>query len=242
MNREYHKWFSPHVAREMELLVFGHAGARTLVFPTRNGRFFDYENWGMVNALRGKINAGFLQLFCVDSVDAEGLYNETRPPQDRAGLHVQYENYLLHEALPFAEWKNPTPFTISHGCSLGAYHAVNIALRHPQRFHKIVALSGRYDLTQPVGSFRGLFDDYYDDTIYYHTPNHFLAQLTDPTLLGLMRRMEITLAVGQEDAFLDNNRQFSDVLRDKEIPHNFYIWDGEAHRPRSWRHMVDLYL
>ena len=242
MNREYHKWFSPHVNREMELLVFGHAGARTLVFPTRNGRFFDYENWGMVGALQAKIRAGHLQLFCVDSVDAEGLYNETRPPEDRTRLHVQYENYILYETLPFAASKNPNSFTISHGCSLGAYHAVNIALRHPHLFHKIVALSGRYDLTQSTGSFRGLFDDYYDDTIYYHTPSHFLAQLTDPALLGLMRRMEITLAIGQEDAFLDNNRRFSDVLRSKEIPHDLFIWDGEAHRPRFWRQMVALYL
>ena len=242
MNREYHKWFSPHLNRDMEMLVFGHAGARTLVFPTRSGRFFDYENWGMVNAARDKIEAGFIQLFCVDSVDADGLYNETSPPHERTHLHTQYEKYILYEALPFTASKNANPFTISHGCSLGAYHAVNIAFRHPHLFHKIVALSGRYDLTQTVGSFRGLFDDYYDDAIYYHTPNHFLAQLTDPYLLGLMRRMEITLAVGQEDAFLDNNRQFSDVLCSKEINHNLYIWDGEAHRPRSWRPMVALYL
>jgi esterase/lipase superfamily enzyme len=35
----------------MELLIFGHAGAKVLVFPTRQGRFFDYENWGLVDAL-----------------------------------------------------------------------------------------------------------------------------------------------------------------------------------------------
>ncbi len=44
MYREYHKWFSPHLQREMELLILGHAGARVLVFPTRCGRFYDYEN------------------------------------------------------------------------------------------------------------------------------------------------------------------------------------------------------
>ena len=65
MNREYHKWFSPHLSREMELLVFGHAGARVLVFPTRTGRFFDYENWGLVESIRHKIENGWLQLFCV---------------------------------------------------------------------------------------------------------------------------------------------------------------------------------
>ncbi len=34
MNREYLRWFSPSLQRDMEMLVFGHAGARVLVFPT----------------------------------------------------------------------------------------------------------------------------------------------------------------------------------------------------------------
>jgi esterase/lipase superfamily enzyme len=34
MNREYYKWYSPCLHRDMELLVFGHAGARALVFST----------------------------------------------------------------------------------------------------------------------------------------------------------------------------------------------------------------
>ncbi len=41
MRRQYHKWFSPSLGREMELLVFGHAGAKVMVFPTREGRFYD---------------------------------------------------------------------------------------------------------------------------------------------------------------------------------------------------------
>ena len=32
MNREYHKWFSPRLQRDMELLVFGHAGRAVLFF------------------------------------------------------------------------------------------------------------------------------------------------------------------------------------------------------------------
>lgn len=242
MNREYHTWHSPRLGRQMELLVFGHTGARMLVFPTRSGRFFDYENWGMVRALSQKIEAGHLQLFCVDSLDAETLYSETRLPWDRIALHNEYEKYIIQEVLPFSEELNPNPFVIVHGCSLGAYHAVNIAFRHPERFHKVVGLSGRYDLTLPIGTFRGLFDNYYDENIYYHTPNHFLSQLTDTVLLEQMRRMKIILAIGQEDAFLNNNYQFSDVLRKKDIPHDLYVWDGEAHRPRYWRKMVDLYL
>jgi esterase/lipase superfamily enzyme len=242
MKREYHKWFSERLGRDMELLVFGHTGARTLVFPTRTGRFYDYENWGLVRALESKIEAGFIQLFCVDSVDAESLYNDWRLPWERIAHHVQYEGYILHEVLPFSQSRNPNPFLISHGCSLGAYHAVNLAFRHPDRVGKVVALSGRYDLTYGVGSFRGLFDGYYDDTIYYHTPSHFLPQLTDPEILDRLRRMEIVLAIGDQDAFYENNRQFSKTLNEKGVCHQLHVWHGEAHRPRYWRQMVALYL
>ena len=51
MNREYHRWHSPALGREMELLVFGQGGARMLAFPTSMGRFYDWEDRGMVGAL-----------------------------------------------------------------------------------------------------------------------------------------------------------------------------------------------
>ncbi|MGA0560217.1 esterase family protein [Larkinella sp. VNQ87] len=242
MHREYHKWFSHHLNRDMELLVFGQTGARVLVFPTRRGRFFDFEGFGLVDAVADKVNSGNLQLFCVDSVDAEGLYSRWIPPQERITRHLQFEQYVLDEVLPFTRLKNPQPFMIALGCSFGAFHAVNIALRHPQWFGKVVALSGRYDLSTPVDCFRGLFDTYYDDTIYYNTPTHFLPNLHDDETLALLRRMHILLAVGQEDPFLDNNRALSYSLTEKHIPHNLYVWEGRAHKADDWQQMVKVYL
>ncbi len=48
MKREYHKWYSHSLKKEMELLVFGYAGAKVLFFPPRMGRFYDYENWKII--------------------------------------------------------------------------------------------------------------------------------------------------------------------------------------------------
>ena len=70
MKREYVKWYSPCLQREMELLVFGDAGSPVLFFPTRMGRFYDYENWGLIKALEEKIVSGKNQLYCLDSIDA----------------------------------------------------------------------------------------------------------------------------------------------------------------------------
>ncbi len=242
MNREYHRWFSSRLDRDMEILVFGHAGVRVLVFPTRQGRFYDYENWRLLEPVRDRIEAGELQFFCVDSIDSESLYSEHCPPPCRIARHRQYESYILFEVVPFTRTRNDHPVLVAHGCSIGAYHAVNMALRHPGCFRKVVALSGRYDLTRPVGPFRDLFSGYYDQDIYFHTPTHFLPGLTDPAMLEEMKRLEITLAVGEEDACSESTRELSRILAEKSIPHHLSIWSGEAHRARDWRHMVRIYL
>lgn len=242
MRREYHKWHSPSLNRDMELLAFGHGGSNVLVFPTRVGRFFDYENWGMVEALRDKIDAGRIRLICVDSVDEESFYCYWNDPKDRVLRHLDYENYILNEVFPFALETNNDQHFVAHGCSLGAFHAINLAFRHPSRFDKVVALSGRYDLASSMGSHRGLFDGYYDENIYFNTPSHYMPNMSDDELVNALRRMEIIFAVGEWDNFLNNNIEFSDILRSKDIPHGFYIWSKEAHKPKYWRQMVKIYL
>ncbi len=226
----------------MELLVFGHAGAKVLVFPTREGRFFDYENWGLVDALRCSIDSGYIRLFCVDAVDSESLYCHSAPPSHRVHRHRKYEAYILEEVVPFMRSENGSPSLIAHGCSIGAYHAMNLALRHPSLFCKVVALSGRYDLTSSCGQFSDLFSGYYSEDVYFITPNHFLPNLNDPRFLELIRRMDITLAVGENDPFLCSNRVLSQRFAEKDVPHRLAIWPGEAHRARYWREMAPHYL
>ena len=110
MNREYHKWFSPNLNREMELLVFGHAGDPVLFFPTRTARFYDYEDWQVIEALRRKIESGNIQVSCLDSVDKESFCSKTLPPAERILRHFQYENYILTEVLDLVRKKKPPPY------------------------------------------------------------------------------------------------------------------------------------
>ena len=146
------------------------------------------------------------------------------------------------KSLPFSEDLNPTPELVAHGCSLGAYHAVNIALRYPNRFSKVVALSGRYDLTRPMGPYRDLFEGYYGEEIYFNNPSHFIPNMWDEAILADLRRMEITLVIGRDDAFYENNVEFSEALSRIQVTHKLDVWEGEAHRPRFWRPMVERYL
>jgi esterase/lipase superfamily enzyme len=175
-------------------------------------------------------------------VDSESLYCRAVPPPARTGRHRQYEGYILQEVIPLMLSENGVPSLIAHGCSIGAFHAMNLALRHPSLFSKVVAVSGRYDLTRSVGVFEDLFNGYYDQDIYFITPNHFLPNLNDPCQLDLMRRMDIKLAVGEHDPFHESNRLLSQTLSHKGIQHQLAIWPGEAHRARDWREMIPHYL
>ena len=242
MKREYHCWRSERLGRNMELLVFGHAGAKVLVFPTRDGRFFEFENLGLVAALSHKLEAGHLQLFCVDNLTHETFHCSSRHPADRIQRHIQFEQYLLCEVMPFMAQVNGHPCTIAHGASLGAFHAVNLALRHPQLFRKVSAFSGRYDLTLAIEIFSNLFDGYYDENIYFHTPSHFLPNLACDWHIQKLKELDIVLTVGREDPFLDNNLKLSRTLHQKGVGHALHIWDGRAHQGSAWREMARQYL
>jgi esterase/lipase superfamily enzyme len=226
----------------MELLVFGHGGNPILFFPTRTARFYDYEDWRVIEAIQPKIEAGSIQVYCLDSIDKESFYSVETPPPERISRHLQYEQYVIEEVMDLVRSRDPGPVTVTAGCSLGAYHAVNLAFKYPDVFHKTVGLSGRYDLSVQMEHFEDLFEGYMDETIYFNMPSRFVPNLWDDKLIEQLKTQEIIFVVGQHDVFLENNRELSEALWKKGIWHALHIWDGESHKPRYWRYMVQLYL
>jgi esterase/lipase superfamily enzyme len=236
MHREHQRWFSPSLSRDMELLVFGHAGARVVVFPTSMGRFFDWEGRGLVGQTLGEqLNRGWIQLFCVDSVDNESWYCEGRPMADRARRHAQFDDYVFREVLPFSAAKNANPYLIVTGASFGGYHAVNFGLRHPDKVNRIFSMSGLCDI-------RRFTNGYYDETIYFHNPVDFIANEHDATRIDMLKRQDIILAVGREDSLCGSNEQLSRVLWSRGIGNALRVWDGFAHDWPVWDRMLRLYL
>ena len=80
----YYKEWSTVLGREMEFKVYGHAGVPVLALPARGGRFYDWENNGMPDAIAQLLNEGKVQLFCADAMDGEGLLNGDLPQRRRA--------------------------------------------------------------------------------------------------------------------------------------------------------------
>jgi esterase/lipase superfamily enzyme len=219
----------------MELLIFGHAGARVLVFPSSMGRFFEWEDRGMIGVLEEHLAQGWLQLYCVDSIDAESWYARWAHPSGRAKRHTQYENYLLHEVLPLTIYRNPNPFLMTTGASFGAYHAVNFAFRHPHLVARVIGMSGIYDISDWT-------DGHRNDTIYFNNPCAYIPNEHDQGRLEALRRMDIILVIGRDDPLCLNNQHLSGYLWDKGIWHSLRIWDGWAHDWPWWQQMIWLYI
>jgi esterase/lipase superfamily enzyme len=235
MHREHQRWFSPALERDMDLLIFGHAGARVLVFPSSMGRFYEWEDQGMIGALGEHLERGWLQLYCVDSVDADSWYAKWKYPADRAHHHARYDRYLHDEVLPLTRYRNDNPFLITTGASFGAYHALTFALRYPHETGRAIGLSGIYDI-------REITDGYTDGNVYPFNPPEFLPNEHDQGRVSAMQRLDIILAIGRDDQMRGNSEYFSGKLWDRGIGNALRIWDGWAHDWPYWRQMIRTYI
>lgn len=229
--REYLREWSGALGRDMEALRFGAAGLPLLVFPTSMGRFYQWEDFGMVEALRDKIEAGYIQLWCADSVDDESWYARSRPPRDRVLRHLAYERYVLDELLP----RLPGP-PVAAGTSFGALHAVLFALRHPRRLAGFVALSGAFDTQRRL-------DGYFDDDVYYTNPLAFLPGLADEAYLRPLRGMlKKVVATGEEDPHVGESVRVGTLLREKGVDVALDLWPGWSHDWSYWKEMMRRYV
>ena len=236
MRRDYHNWYSTRLGRHMELLAYGHAGFPVLVFPSSRGRFHEYEDQGMIHTLSGKIDAGHLQVFCVDSVDGESWYNKRIHPHDRVARHVAYEDYVLYEVVPLIKGTNRAPTISVTGCSFGGYHSLNFALKHPDLVTNCVSMSGAFDM-------RSFMEGYYDNLFYLNNPVDYVPNLSDPWFLDRYKQMRLVLGVGDHDICLGENFRMADILGRKSIPHWLDVWTGgQRHDWPLWQRMALKFL
>jgi esterase/lipase superfamily enzyme len=235
MHIEYHQWRSPHLNREMALKVYGHWGRPIIVFPCSSGRFFDYEGMGMINAIGGFIDAGMIKLFAVDSVDAESWYNFSISAADRNARHEAYDRYVIEEVIPFIRQhcSTRTQRVMATGCSMGAYHALNFFLKHPDVLEGTIALSGLYRLD------RFEFNLSASDlpAVYYNSPLSYLPGLGNGWYLDWYRRSRIIVCVGQgawEHEAIEDTRGLDALLHEKSIPAWVDYWGFDVNHDWPW--------
>lgn len=231
MKVAYHKFWSLPLSRDMELKTYGQQGKPMIVFPSGGGRFYEFEDFGMIAAIQDFIEREQLVVYAVDSVDNESWLAHGKYPSDRGWRHSQYEQYIMEEVTPLVrEHSGWTDKFIAAGCSMGGYHAANFFFKHPDVFDTTIALSGLYSPEYFVG-------DYMDDYVYYNFPLVYLPHMTDPGSLAQYRRSRIILCAGQgawEEDCLRETRALEAVLKSLEIPARVDYWGEDVNHDWAW--------
>lgn len=238
MQISYHKSDSRHLGRPMEYKRYGHAGRPMVVFPTSNGRFFQYEDSGAVAALSQFIDDGRIQVWTLDGIDGETFFAKDADPRTRIARHDAYFRYVREEALPeLAEAARAANGgrelrPLLSGCSMGAYHASNFLFHYPELAAGVIALSGVY-------STRDFFGSTLDGGIFYHSPLDYLPGLNDAATLASLRVSRMIFCCGQgdwEEPMLIETRQLERILTGKAIPAWVDYWGTDVSHDWPWWH------
>jgi esterase/lipase superfamily enzyme len=239
MKREYRRWHSPRLGVEMGVVVYGHWGPPLMGFPTSAGDEWELEGQGMVGALADFIDAGRVKLFTVNSINGLSFYNKGAHPFHRSYVQSVFDSYLREEVVPFI-WnscQSPEIGISTMGSSFGAYHAANSLFKHPDVIKRCFAMSGVYDL-------RNFMDGMYDNNFYFNNPVDYLANMSDPWVLGNLASCDIHLTTGSGAWEKPGpTYRLSEVLNSRGIRHSLDNWGPEGgHDWPYWKHQMREYI
>jgi esterase/lipase superfamily enzyme len=231
IKEEYHKWHSPSLNRDVEMLVFGHAGQPVILFPTSQGAYYQNKDQGMIEAARWFLENGKAKIYCPDSLDGETWYNKSVPPGIRVHNYECYDRMLETELVPWAQHETGYERMALAGCSFGGYHAVNTSFRHPHLASYCFSMSGAFNIRQFVNG-------YNDDSVYFNNPVDFIVDDNNPNLW----KMGIVLGTSEHDICKVDNERLSVILHHKNINHWLDVRPNASHDWPVWREMFPHYL
>ena len=239
MERQISSWYSHRLQKEMPVAVYGNYGFALLLVPTAAADYLEYERFQLIDALAPFIDSGKVKVFSVNSINNESWLNNNMDPRDKTARHRQFNEYIYEEVLPFIRTNTSaeTPVIIC-GASFGALHSMNLFLKRPDLINGVIAMSGVYDLSEYTKG-------YFDDDVYFNSPQHYIPNLHDHHLLEQIRRSgHIHIFTGSGDyEDPDASGKFARLLYDKGIPYELDVWGREwPHDWNTWRAVLPHYL
>jgi esterase/lipase superfamily enzyme len=163
------------------------------------------------------------------------------PLEERARQHGRYESWILDQVVPFIQG-DPGGEILTVGISLGAFHAVNFALKRADLFPLAIGMSGNYDPAAWNGwGERG-------QQTYFNNPVDYVEHLGGDHLEWLRGQLNVLLVCGQgmwEDSTgaLESSKRLAGLLGAKGIRHELDLWGHDvAHDWPSWRAQIAHHL
>ncbi len=238
MKREYRSIPSKSLGKPMEMLVYGESGKPFLVFPSQEGRFFDYENFGMIDILSPFIESGKIQVYCIDSIDHESWFAKISPA-DKARRANDYDWCVANEVVPhiLADGHEGAGIIV-HGCSFGGFHTANFFLKHPEHFDIGLSLSGCYSIDFTIEGF-------VNDDVYFNDPLKYAPNLTDKKKIAQLQENLLIVCSGQGawEEWVGEAMQLCGSLKSNNIPVLLDLWGYDVeHDWPWWKKMIVYFL
>ena len=239
MEKSMTSWYSHRLQKEMPIAVYGHYGFALLLVPTAAADYLEYERFQLIDSIRPSIEGGKLKVYSVNSINSESWLNNDVHPKHKTWMHGQFNSYIYDEVIPYIKTTSGenTPIIIS-GASFGALHSMNLFLKRPDLLNGVIAMSGVYDLTEYTKG-------YFDDDVYFNSPQHYMPNLTDHNTLEQIRRSNHIHIFTGSGAYEDPNasRSFASILYNKGITYELDVWGEEwPHDWNTWRAVLPHYL
>ena len=231
MKIQYLRHYSSHLGREMEFKIYGHSGKPVLFIPCQSGRFYDFENFHMIDHWAQWIEEGRCTVYAVDTVDDIAWAAIGADNRWRIENHERWYNYLVGELVPTIHFLSGRHDILPFGCSMGAMHAANLFFRRPDLFDGVFAISGIYDSLD-------FFDNYMDDLVYNNSPVHYISGMPqDHYYIDMYNSRKIYIIVGQgawEEQLVAGTRRLESVLQKKGIHARFEYWGYDVSHDWPW--------
>ena len=223
----------------MPIAVYGNYGFALLLVPTAAADYLEYERFQLMDSISHFIDNGTAKVFSISSINNESWMNDHLDARTKIERHRQFNDYVYEEVIPFVKshTSNETPIIIC-GASFGALHSMNLFLKRPDLLNGVIAMSGVYDLTE-------YSKGYYDEDVYFNSPQHYMPNLNDHYLLEQIRKSHHIHIFSGSGAYEDPGAsgRFAKILYDKGIQYELDIWGQEwPHDWNTWRHVLPHYL
>ena len=219
------------------LIRYGHWGRPVLVFPSEQGRAWDYESNGMVDAVRRLIDEGRVKLYCVDSFDDVTWSDRWLPLEERARRHGAYDAWITGPVMGWIGEDSPGRHR-RRGRPAAAWAPstrCNFALTHADLFPVAICQSGSYDPSQwHAWGERG-------DAAYFTNPTDYVPHLRGrppglAAVAGARRPHRRARARGRptRPSSLPEAHRMAGLLAERGISHDLDVWGHDAAHDWPW--------
>lgn len=224
----------------MKYRVYGDRGKPVVAFPTSEAHYFQWEDFGMVEALSGYLENGAIQLWTVDAIDEETFFKPRANWNQAMRRHEQYFAYLRKEFLPMvadpvhrkSNWDAAGGLMLT-GCSMGGYHSSNYFFRYPKGIDSVISLSGVYS---PRPFTKGRMNR----ALAANAPLDYLQGRIDRAHREAYHAARLVFCAGQgpgEEEMLADTIALGKVLQRKHIPAWIDIWGPDVTHDWPWWQM-----